>query len=396
MHICMIMSSYHGENTFHSGAELQAHTQIQLLKSLGCTITVITKKRSSQSQYKEISDGTTIYRVSPTGLRSIRAALLLLKHRKQFDVVHIHGQHLFSTPIIFICQLLAIPTVLKITIAGQTSSPMALDKLLPKDWNPCRKLINWVSSLTTAYLAISSEIVDELRSQDITTDKIVALPNGVNTERFHPITAEEKLQLRNELGVPADKKVLLFASRLIERKGYDIMLKAYKSIHIAFPNSVLMVVGKGSPEAVHALEQLKQELGDDSITYRGEVTDTAPYLQASDLFIFPSRQEGLPNALLEAMACGCACVASEIGGCSDLIFPGENGLLFPSGDAASLVDAVKQLMTKPKQIEEYGRKAHAKIKTKHDIVTIGNQLMQLYCSLIDGKGLANNQKTLKF
>lgn len=398
MHICMIMSSYHGENTFHSGAELQAHTQIQLLKSLGCTITVITKKRSSQSQYKEITDGTTIYRVSPTGLRSIRAALLLLEHGKKFDVVHIHGQHLFSTPIIFICRMLGIPTVLKITIAGQTASPMSLDKLLPKDWNPCRKFINWVSSLTTAYLAISSEIVAELKSQNIANDKIIALPNGVNTERFHPITAEEKMKLRTELALPADKKVLLFASRLIERKGYDLMLKAYKEIYKTFPNSILMVVGKGSPEAVHALEQLKQELGENSITYKGEVTDTAPYLQASDLFIFPSRQEGLPNALLEAMACGCTCVASNIGGCGDLILSGQNGLLFQDGDETSLVETVKELMTKPQQMEELGQKAQAKIKNNYDIVIIGKQLMKIYTRLTNEKcgGQESEKKTMKF
>ncbi|MPL68904.1 D-inositol-3-phosphate glycosyltransferase [bioreactor metagenome] len=391
MHICMIMSSYHGENAFQSGAELQAHTQIQLLKSLGCTITVITKKRSSQSQYKENATGTTIYRVFPTGLRSIRAALLLFQHRQQFDVVHIHGQHLFSTPIILLCRLLAIPTVLKITIAGQTTSPMALDKLLPKGWNPCRKLVNGISRLTSAYLAISTEIVGELKSQNITPDKIVALPNGVNTKRFHPVTPEAKQQLRHELGLPADKKVLLYASRLIERKGYDIMLKAWRDIKLACPTTVLMVVGKGSPEAAHALEQLQHELGSNTIFYKGEVPDTAPYLQASDLFVFPSRQEGLPNALLEAMACACACVASDIGGCKDLIVSGENGLLFPSGDPAGLVDTVNMLMSNPEQMNAFGQKAHETIKANHDIAIIGNQLNQLYSNLLAGKHPANNR-----
>jgi glycosyltransferase involved in cell wall biosynthesis len=379
------MSSYHGENTFQSGAELQAHTQIQLLKSLGCKLTVITKKRSSQSQYKEIVNRTIIYRVFPTGLRSIRAALLLFQHRHEFDVVHIHGQHLFSTPVILLCRLLAIPTILKITIAGQTTSPMALDKLLPKGWNPCRKLVNGVSRLTSAYLAISTEIVDELKSQDIAPDRIVALPNGVNTERFHPVTAEEQQQLKYKLGLPPDKKVMLFASRLIERKGYDIMLEAWRNIHLACPSTVLMLVGKGSPEAVHALEQLQQELGKDSIFYKGEVLDTAPYLQASDLFIFPSRQEGLPNALLEAMACGCACVASDIGGCSDLIISEKNGLLFPSGDPAGLVEAVKLMMSKSEQMETFGQKAYETVKANHDIAIIGKQLLQLYHNLLDGK-----------
>ncbi|HML34138.1 glycosyltransferase family 4 protein [Sporomusa sphaeroides] len=383
MHIGMMMSSYQGESTFQSGAELQAHTQIQLLKSRGCTITVITKKRSSHSKYKEFINGTAIYRVFPAGLRSIRAALLLLQHRRQFDVVHIHGQHLFSTPVIVLCKLLAIPTVLKITIAGQTTSPMALDKLLPRGWNPCRRLINQVSRLTSVYLAISTEIADELKSQGIAPNKIVALPNGVNTERFHPVTSEVKQQLRHALGLPSDKKVLLYASRLIGRKGYDIMLEAWKSIQLAYPEAVFLVVGKGSSEAIHALEQLQQELGKDAIFYKGEVPDTAPYLQACDLFMFPSRQEGLPNALLEAMACGCACVASDIGGCSDLIISGENGLLFPSGDPVGLADAVKLLMSKPDQMDAVGQKAHETIKANHDIAIIGENLLQLYCKLIN-------------
>lgn len=383
MHICMMMSSYHGENTFQSGAELQAHTQIQLLKSLGCKITVITKKRSSQSQYKEIDNGTTIYRVFPTGLRSLRAAFLIFKHRQQFDVVHIHGQHLFSTPTIFLCRLLNIPTVLKITIAAQTTSPMGLDKLLPRGWNPCRKLVNWVSRLTSAYLAISTEIIDELKSQNIAPDKIVALPNGVNTERFHPVTPEVKQQLRQKLGLPSDKKVLLYASRLIERKGYDIMLKTWKNIYLAYPETVFLIVGKGSSEAIQALEKLQQELGKNVIFYKGEVPDTAPYLQACDLFMFPSRQEGLPNALLEAMACGCACVASDIGGCKDLIVSGENGLLFPSGDPVGFVNAIKLVMSKPEQIEKFGQMAHETIKANHDISIIGKKLMQLYSRLIN-------------
>lgn len=390
MHICMMMSSYQGEDTFQSGAELQAHTQIQLLKNLGCTLTVITKKRSSQSRYKEIANGTTIYRVFPTGLRSLRAALLLFQHRRQFDVVHIHGQHLFSTPALFLCWMLGIPTVLKITIAGQTTSPMALDKLLPKEWNPCRKLINGVSRLTSAYLAISTEIANELKSQGIADNKIVALPNGVNTERFHPVTTEEKQHLRCKLGLPLDKQVMLFASRLIERKGYDIMLEAWRSIHRSFPEVVFLVVGKGSAEAVQALKQLQQELGEDTVIYKGEVSDTAPYLQTSDLFIFPSRQEGLPNALLEAMACGCACVASDIGGCRDLIVSGKNGLLFSSGDPASLVGAVKLMILKPDQIETLGRAAHKTVKANHDIVIIGNHLMQLYCNLIEGRQPVNS------
>lgn len=381
MHICMLIPSYQGENTFQSGAELQAHTQIQFLKRMGFTVTVITKKRSKKSRSQDVTDSAAIYRVFPTGLRSLKAAWLIWENRRQFDIVHIHGQHIFSVPAILLCYMLAIPTVLKITIAEQTISPMGLDKLLPKGWNPCRKIVNRISRLVSAYLAISSEIVEELANQAIASDKIIVLPNGVNTKRFYPVMPEQKRQLRAEFHLPHNKKVLLFSSRLIERKGFDVMLEAWKIINRNYPDAILMVVGKGDAKAVQAMESLKKELGEETIVYMGEVADTVPYLQACDLFIFPSRQEGLPNALLEAMACDCACVASDIGGCRDLIISGENGMLFPSGDAIALSDAVMQMLAEPVLMDKFGQASYEKIKSSYDIDVIGEQLAQLYQNL---------------
>lgn len=384
MHICMVIPSYQGENTFQSGAELQAHTQIRFFRSMGYTVTVITKKRSKKSPYQEVRDGVTIYRVSPTGLRSIKAAWLIWRNRRQISVVHVHGQHIFSAPAIFLCHMLGIPAVLKITIAGQTTSPMGLDKLLPGGWNPCRAVVNGISRLVSAYLAISSEIVEELTAQGVAPDKIIFLPNGVNTKRFCPAEAAQKQQLRARFQLPQNKKVVLFASRLIERKGYDIMLAAWRIIHRDHPETVLLVVGKGNDNAIAALNKLQQESGGETIVYTGEVPDTAPYLQASDLFIFPSRQEGLPNALLEAMACGCACVASDIGGCRDLIADGENGLLFPSGAAAALAERAGQLLAEPAKLNKFGEAAYDSVKSNYDIAVIGEQLTRLYRKLVEG------------
>ena len=381
MHICMLIPSYQGESAFQSGAALQAYTQIKFLQSRGYTVSVITKKRSKKSRCQEVRDGVAIYRVAPVGLRSMKAAWLIWRHRRQISVVHVHGQHIFGAPAIFLCHMLGIPTVLKITIAGQTTSPLGLDKILPRGWHPCRAMVNGISRLVAAYLAISSEIVAELTAQGVAPGKIVFLPNGVDTKRFCQTAAAQKQQLRVRLQLPQNKKIVLFASRLIERKGYDTMLAAWRIIHRDHPEAALLVVGKGNDGAIAALKNLQQESGGETVAYKGEVPDTTPYLQASDLFVFPSRQEGLPNALLEAMACGCACVASDIGGCRDLIADGENGLLFPSGDAAALADRVDKLLTEPVKLQKFGEAAYDSVKEKYDIVVVGEQLTRLYGKL---------------
>lgn len=374
MHICMlVLAKYHEGNQPVTGVDLQAITQLQALKAAGHTTTVIAKKRSFASKVHEIVDGIEVYRIGPSGLYWFWTALLLWRLRHDLDVVHILGQRVTTYVTLLLCHFFKIPTVIKIPITH-----------LHFSWKRFHKRIilnveNHISRHASAYIAISTEIADQLAAEGFYPERIKRLPNGVDMKRFFP--AADKTSLRNQLGLPVRKKVVLYSGRLINRKGFDLVLAAWPEIAAACPDAHLVVVGGGHGKDVEALKQLDTKMGGGTITYVGGVANPAPYLAACDLYLFPSRREGLPNALLEAMACGCACVASRISGCTDLIIPEKTGLLFPSGDAPVMAKAAIRLLKDDLLAQRVRTEAHALIASEYEIHSVAEQLAILYRSL---------------
>lgn len=382
MHICMIVTSYKEPGRTHTGAELQADTQLRALQALGHSITVIAKKKVKTSKFYETIDGIKVYRVWPTGFRSILTACLLWKKRKEFDIVHLHGQHVFTALAAWVCKLLAIPSVMKITISKQVFTPTSIDKIFPEGFIPFRKCINWFSRQASAFITISQEIAAELIHYQFASEKVKYITNGVNMSKFHSILPAEQLALRKELGLPEDKIIALFCSRLIHRKGFDLIVDAWPEIWANHQDLHLVIVGDGNAEAQAHIENLKQQTSPFAITIVGQVANSAPYMQAADIFLFPSRKEGLPNALIEAMSCGCACVASDIGGNTDLISPEKAGLLFASGDYQAFSQQFLELLNTRDKIAELGLRAASYMKAHYDIKIIATKLDQLYRELL--------------
>jgi glycosyltransferase involved in cell wall biosynthesis len=374
MHICMmVLSKYHEGNQPITGVDLQAITQIQALKDAGHDLTVITKKRSFKSKIHEVIDGMNIYRVGPSGLYWLGVSLVLWRLRHDLEVVHILGQRMTTFTSIFLCRLLGIPIVLKFPITHQRFSRRQFYQAM------ILKLKNRMSRQASAYIAISTEIADQLVTEGFYPERIKRLPNGVDQKRF--FTVEDNKTFREKLGLTVDKKLVLYSGRLISRKGFDLVMAAWPQIYATDSNAHLVVVGGGKNESIAALKQLDAKLGNGTITYIGGVSNTAPYLVAADVFLFPSRREGLPNALLEAMACGCACVASDIGGCVDLIIPENTGLLFPSGDAQAMAKATIRLLQDESLAQMVRKNARALISAEYEINSVVRRLVALYQSL---------------
>ncbi len=161
--------------------------------------------------------------------------------------------------------------------------------------------------------------------------------NGVDTHRFRPVSAEEKRALRLRLALP-EGALAIYTGRLDEEKNVAFLVSAWKDIRGACPDVSLAVIGRGTEFKI--IEDMNAE----SVFLLGSQEDVAPYLQSADLFILPSKREGLSNALLEAMACGLPVVASQVGGNCELVTDGLNGYLFPSQDRVGLVAAVEKLL----------------------------------------------------
>ena len=192
----------------------------------------------------------------------------------------------------------------------------------------------------------------------------------------------DRSALRDRLGLRG--RVALFAGRLDAQKGLTGLLAAWKDVVARMPEATLVVAGAG-PQQAH-LTELAASLGlAQRVRFCGMQEDLVPWLQAADLFVLPSLSEGLSNALLEAMACALPCVATRIGGNTELIAEGINGRLVEPGDEAALAEAMASLLSDPEQAAELGRRARATVTERYPLPMIGRRYLALYDELLTGR-----------
>ncbi|MCQ1059915.1 glycosyltransferase [Photobacterium sp. DNB23_23_1] len=186
-------------------------------------------------------------------------------------------------------------------------------------------------------VADAPRIADHLESQGISADHVII--NGIDTHHYVPGQAN---QARHHLQVPTDKLIIGCAGRLVREKGIDTLLEALA----ALPEVYHVVVAGHGPERIQ-LEHLSQQLGlSERVHWLGRCDNMLNFYHAIDLFCMPSRQEGLPLALLEAQACGKPVIASDVGGIPDLICP-HSGHLIPAEHPTVLAKALHDRLRTP-------------------------------------------------
>ena len=191
-------------------------------------------------------------------------------------------------------------------------------------------------------------------------DKVVAIPNGIDFDEFDlPYSKED---CRKLLGLPFNKKILLFIGNLVPQKGTDVLLQAMTMILKELPDTLLIVAGKGNMRK--KLQELSLRLGiETNVIFSGYLGDEKRfYYKASDLFVIPSLLDCFPIVNLEAMACGIPIVASKVGGIPDAIKNGENGLLVRPGSPNDLSDAIIYLLQNERERKLMGENGKKKVK----------------------------------
>jgi glycosyltransferase involved in cell wall biosynthesis len=139
----------------------------------------------------------------------------------------------------------------------------------------------------------------------------------------------------------------------------------------------LLIIADG-PEQESVVKLIAEHNLDGSVLLFPSVEEVAPYLKASDLFVLPSRFEGLSNALLEAMACGLPVISTRVGGSNDIIEDGVNGLLVEVDAMDQLRDAMERLLCDRQLAAVLGANARAAVEAKHDMRRIANAYSALY------------------
>jgi glycosyltransferase involved in cell wall biosynthesis len=184
---------------------------------------------------------------------------------------------------------------------------------------------------------MSTEMRERVLSWGLDAARVEVVSNGVDTARFHPL---DRAPARAALGIDKDARVLVCVSRLSQEKGIDVLIEAMAKLK---DNSVrLCVIGDGVERA-----SLAARIHAAGLDGRVFLAGTRPHeeiprwLAAADVAVLPSRSEGMPNAVLEALACGRPVVATAVGGTQELIDNPSLGILVPPGDSGALANALR-------------------------------------------------------
>ena len=177
-------------------------------------------------------------------------------------------------------------------------------------------LFIWILKKVDMFVAITKEIRDDLIKDGFRHDRIFETSNFIMPEKFYPLeNPEDKYAIKKRLGIEADKKIITFSGRLVQRKRVDLLLRAVSKIVKARRDIRVVILGHG--ELLEDLQGLAPELSiREYVSFKGFVSNILDYLHVADIFVLTSDMEGMPNSLLEAMACGLPVIASKDRRCS--------------------------------------------------------------------------------
>jgi len=231
-----------------------------------------------------------------------------------------------------------------------------------------RRLMSWRVSafFEDSTICVSNAIRDILVGDyRFPAKKTITIYNGVSLSEFDHYE-DKALDLRTKLGLGPQEFLLVCVARLSEQKRIDLLLLA---VARALRNGVCckcIIVGDGPLR--EELEEQALALGlSGHVFFEGFREDVRPYLQAGTAFVLTSRREGMPFSILEAMACGLPCIVTRVGGNSEVVTHGINGLVVSPGSVDEVADAISYLATHPQERAEMSRMARSRVHEEFNI-----------------------------
>ena len=233
----------------------------------------------------------------------------------------------------------------------------------------------WLSRYTDVLITINKE--DYERAKTFKANKVCYVPGvGINLKKFNVGFVDKNVK-RKEIGVHAEDFVLLSVGELIPRKNHEVVIRAISVLkqkdrlaHLEY-----VICGRGTYEL--ELNKLAKELGvADHVHFLGYRTDIAEICNCSDLFVFMSYQEGLPVALMEAMACGLPAVCSDIRGNTDLIENGRTGLV--AENTPEKVAKAIEIMREDGNLREHIASAALQKVKQFDLSSVEDEMIKIY------------------
>jgi len=395
--ICIFLESYY---PVVGGMESQAYNLAETLARLGVSQLVVTRRTDPGLAAQEMVNGLLVHRVPPTGRSSrnrwallVTAPPALARLRDEYDVIFVPGFRGLGLAAVRAARGLGKRCVLKAESCGEMSGAFFAGGLrrigLRPDAGLPGQFLRWRNrqlARADAFVSMSSELTEEFVQGGVPRERITLIPQTVEVARFCPVSGEQKKALRARLGLPADELLVIFTGRLVSYKGLPVLADVWRDLCREFPVARLVLVGAGGVDQFNCEEQLRNFVRSEGLQERviftGARANVHEYLQASDIFAFPTENEAFGISLIEAMACGLPVVSTAIGGIKDIIQPDANGLMIAPGDRSALRAALRQLLADAGLRDRLGEAAAASVRQHYTREIVGAQYLKLFTALM--------------
>jgi len=366
------------------GAEIFMQKLAEYLVAKGNQVDIVTGLWSQPDVYTENWDsefetinGVNVYRVKTLNLKFIDVLSCVLRmitktmqldRTHNYDVIH---SHIFPA---MVCGAVTKRNKrLLITLQGGDIGEYKESNLIIRMLE--MPFINWALKKADLVHSVSNHIASV--AQKIGAKKVMVVPNGVDTHIFRP---QDKNQMRKKLGYRIDEKIVVSSSRLTPKNGLDYLIKAVGRV----PRLKLIIIGDG--EQKKSLQSLISSLNlDDRVFLLGylEHSRLPEYLNMADIFCRPSINEGFGISFIESMACKVPTIGTSVGGITDIITDGNNGLLVPPEDTEALTRALKRAIQDKHLSRSLAENGLKTVKERFTWEVVLRQMDNVYTELMD-------------
>ena len=226
-------------------------------------------------------------------------------------------------------------------------------------------------------VALCEWMAEEVKSSALLSEAPVhTIPNGLDHRTFRP---RDTRGIRRALGIPWEHRIVLFVAQSAQnhRKGFDLLSDALVALDA--DDMTLLSIGGDEPDLGAALPH----------THLGTIESDlllSVFYSLADLFVIPSRQDNLPNTVLESMACGTPVVGFDMGGIPDMVRPGETGWLTETSNVRALRQAIEQALADDAAREQRGQRGRAVVEEEYTLERQARRYQNLYEGLLHGNG----------
>jgi glycosyltransferase involved in cell wall biosynthesis len=244
----------------------------------------------------------------------------------------------------------------------------------------------FLSLFTDRVITVSGRgMEDLLRYRIAKKEKVIQIPLGLELEKF--LDCEKyRGEFRREFGFQAGTILIGIVARLVPIKGHIYFLEAAKKVLEKEPGARFLIIGDG--ELRKELEDYALKLGiADRVFWTGFRSDLPRIYADLDIAVLSSLNEGLPVAVIEAMASAKPVVAADVGGVGELVLNGETGIIVPPRDSDALAGGIVDILSNSDKIKEMGRKARERAYPKYSIKRLIGDIENLYDQLIKEKNI---------